>query len=219
MTIRNISVIVTIFTTLLLNTCKALKENSLKITITRRGDLANVTLFNFTDSNTTAFENWTEISDATLIGGRSKTALVRLEGQNYQSAIFFYLLTPPPNGSSFAGVPRIVADGVLPAYDGVLIDLHKQGPHSHFELFVYEKGSNIQYETIFETSGKRQQIKLPFGSFTSCCCETPHHVSTLSDVSKISRIGIKAHELTNQSGPGAVEIFPILTYKKNQMPV
>ncbi|CAH8527925.1 unnamed protein product, partial [Schistosoma curassoni] len=47
----------------------------------RNHDLANLTIFNFIDSNTTAFENWTEISDATLFGGRSKATLVRLKGQ------------------------------------------------------------------------------------------------------------------------------------------
>uniref|UniRef100_A0A095AVP9 Uncharacterized protein n=1 Tax=Schistosoma haematobium TaxID=6185 RepID=A0A095AVP9_SCHHA len=131
MTIGNISVIVAIFTTLLLNTCKAMKEYSLKTTITRRDDLANRTLFNFTDSNTTAFENWIEVSD----GGRSKATLVKLKGKNYQSGIFFYLLTPLKNGSSFAGVHWIVPDRVLPEYDGVINDLHRQGPHSRFRLF------------------------------------------------------------------------------------
>ncbi|CAH8522371.1 unnamed protein product, partial [Schistosoma guineensis] len=134
MKIGNISVIVAIFTTLLLNTCKALKENSLKTTIKWGGDLVNVTIFNFTDSNTNAFDNWIEVSD----GGRSKATLVKLKGQNYQSGIFFYLLTPRENGSSFAGVHWIVADDVLPLYDGVFIDLRRQGPHSHFKLFYGE---------------------------------------------------------------------------------
>ncbi|CAH8534686.1 unnamed protein product [Schistosoma haematobium] len=157
MTIGNISVIVAIFTTLLLNTCKAMKEYSLKTTITRRDDLANRTLFNFTDSNTTAFENWIEVSD----GGRSKATLVKLKGQNYQSGIFFYLLTPLKNGSSFAGVHWIVPDRVLPAYDGVIIDLYRQGPHSHFRLFYGECSDTcncISNKLVFETSGKREQV-------------------------------------------------------------
>ncbi|CAH8527893.1 unnamed protein product, partial [Schistosoma curassoni] len=185
----------------------------------RNHDLANLTIFNFIDSNTTAFENWTEISDATLFGGRSKATLVRLKGQNYQSAIFCYLLTPLKNESSFAGVDRIVADDVLPAYDGVIIDLHRQGLHSHFKLFFYGKSPDIPYETFFETTGKRQKIKLPFGNFTSCLPGTLQYNSALLHVSNISRIGIKAHEWNNQSGPGAVEIFSISTYKENQMPV
>ncbi|CAH8527366.1 unnamed protein product [Schistosoma margrebowiei] len=160
MVIGNISVIVVIFITLLLNTCKAMKENSFKTTITRRRDLANLTLFNFTDYNTNAFENWIEVSDATVIGGRSKATLVRLKGHNYQSAIFFYLLTPRENESSFAGVHWIVADDVLPAFDGVIIDLHRQGPHSHFRLFYgeFSDTSNCaSYESVVETSGEREQ--------------------------------------------------------------
>ncbi|CAH8515659.1 unnamed protein product [Schistosoma intercalatum] len=91
MAIGGFFIIVAIFTTLLLNTCKALSEKSLKTTITQQ--------------------------DATLIGGRSKATLVPLKGHNYQSAIFFYLLTPRPNGSSFARVHRIVKIDVLPAHD------------------------------------------------------------------------------------------------------
>ncbi|CAH8528966.1 unnamed protein product, partial [Schistosoma bovis] len=149
MAIGNISVIVAIFKTLLLNTCESVRENSLKTTNSRRDDLANRTLLDFTDSNTNAFENWIEVSD----GGRSKATLVKLKEQNYQSAIFFFLLATRENGPSFAGVDRILADDVLPAYDGVIIDVYRQGPHSHFRLFYGECSDTcncISNELVFE---------------------------------------------------------------------
>ncbi|CAH8531433.1 hypothetical protein MS3_00007097 [Schistosoma haematobium] len=217
MTIGNISVIVAIFTTLLLNTCKAMKEYSLKTTITRRDDLANRTLFNFTDSNTTAFENWIEVSD----GGRSKATLVKLKGKNYQSGIFFYLLTPLKNGSSFAGVHWIVPDRVLPAYDGVIIDLYRQGPHSHFRLFYGECSDTcncISNKLVFETSGKREQVKIPFRNSSAYLHGTPLSNSKCSGLTQKSHIGIKVNgernASENQFGPGSIEIFTISAYKE-----
>ncbi|CAH8516438.1 unnamed protein product [Schistosoma intercalatum] len=224
MAIGNISVIVAIFTTLLLNTCKSVRENSFKNTITRRSDLVNLTIFNFTDSNTTAFENWTETSDATIIGGRSKATLVRLKGQNYQSAIFFFLLAPRENGPSFAGVDRILADDVLPAYDGVIIDLHRQGPHSHFRLFYggcSDTNNCFSNELVFRTSGEREQVKIPFRNFSSYPHVASQCNSKFSGLTQKSHIGIKVYggsnEPENQCGPGSIEIFTISAYKESQM--
>ncbi|CAH8526426.1 unnamed protein product, partial [Schistosoma bovis] len=95
-----------------------------------------------------------------------------------------------------------MADDVLHAYDGVIIGLHRQGPHSHFKLFFFGRSLNTPYETVFETTVKRQQIELPFENFKSYLRGTPQPVSTFSEVSNISCIGVKAHECTNQSGPG-----------------
>lgn len=68
---KYISVVVLIFTTEMLNTYNAKEEDSLEPTSI---------LFNFTDPQTTAFENWIEVSDAILIGGRSKATIVPLNG-------------------------------------------------------------------------------------------------------------------------------------------
>ncbi|CAH8819044.1 unnamed protein product [Schistosoma curassoni] len=217
MKIGNISVIVAIFTTLLLNTCKAMKENSFQNTIKRGGDLVNVTIFNFTDSNTDAFENWIEVSD----GGRSKATLVKLKGQNYQSGILFYLLTPRENGSGFAGVNWIVFDHVLPLYDGVFIDLRRQGPHSHFRLF-YGKCSDtsncVSCESVFKTSGEREQVKISFRNSSAYLHGTPLSNSKCSGLTQKSHIGIKVYVESNgqrnQCGPGSIEIFTISAYKE-----
>ncbi|CAH8516451.1 unnamed protein product [Schistosoma intercalatum] len=220
MAIENISVIMAIFTTLLLNTCKSVRENSLKTTITRRDDLANRTLLNFTDSNTIAFEKWIEVSD----GGRSKATLVKLKGQNYQSGILFYLLTPLKNGSSFAGVHWIVNDIVLPLYDGVIIDVHRQGPHSHFRLFYGECSDTrncVSCESFFKTSGEREQVKIPFRNFSSYPHVASQCNSKFSGLTQKSHIGIKVYggsnEPENQCGPGSIEIFTISAYKESQM--
>ncbi|RTG82410.1 uncharacterized protein DC041_0007968 [Schistosoma bovis] len=145
MKIGNISVIVAIFTTLLLNTCKALKENSLKTTIKWGGDLVNVTIFNFTDSNTNAFDNWIEVSD----GGRSKATLVKLKGQ---------------------------------------------------------------------TSGEREQVKIPFRNSSAYLHGTPLSNSRFSGLTQKSHIGIKVYggsnAQRNQCGPGSIEIFTISAYKE-----
>ncbi|CAH8819104.1 unnamed protein product [Schistosoma curassoni] len=217
MAIENISVIVAIFTTLLLNTCEAMKENSFKNTIKQGGDLVNVTIFNFTDPNTDAFENWIEVSD----GGRSKATLVKLKGQNYQSGILFYLLTPQKNGPSFAGVHRIVQIDVLPAYDGVIIDLHRQGPHSHFKLFYGECSDTsncASNESVFETSGEREQVKISFRNSSAYLHGTPLSNSKFSGLTQKSHIGIKVYggsnAQRNQCGPGSIEIFTISAYKE-----
>ncbi|VDO83439.1 unnamed protein product [Schistosoma mattheei] len=217
MAIGNISVIVAIFTTLLLNTCGSVRENSLKTTNSRRDDLANRTLLDSTDSNTNAFENWIEVSD----GGRSKATLVKLKGLNYQSAIFFFLLAPRENGPSFAGVDRILADDVLPAYDGVIIDLYRQGPHSHFRLFYDECSDTcncISNELVFETSGKREQVKIPFRNSSAYLHGTPLSNSKCSGLTQKSHIGIKVYvggnTPKNLFGPGSIEIFTILAYKE-----
>ncbi|CAH8534832.1 unnamed protein product [Heterobilharzia americana] len=59
-------------------------------------------LFNFTDSETTSLDRWVEVSDTVREAGRSKAALVSHVAYNYQSAIFFYLLNPLPDGACFA---------------------------------------------------------------------------------------------------------------------
>ncbi|CAH8515708.1 unnamed protein product [Schistosoma intercalatum] len=161
---------------------------------------------------------------ATIIGGRSKATLVRLKGQNYQSAIFFFLLAPRENGPSFAGVDRILADDVLPAYDGVIIDLHRQGPHSHFRLFYggcSDTNNCFSNELVFRTSGEREQVKIPFRNFSSYPHVASQCNSKFSGLTQKSHIGIKVYggsnEPENQCGPGSIEIFTISAYKESQM--
>ncbi|VDO58038.1 unnamed protein product [Schistosoma margrebowiei] len=152
MVIGNISVIVAIFITLLLNTCKAMKENSFKTTITRRRDLANVTLFNFTDFNTNAFENWIEVSDATVIGGRSKATLVRLKrhtsGEREQVRILFrisssYLHGAPQCNSKFSGLTQKSRIGIE-VYGGSNASKNQFGPGAIeiFTISAYKEKSN-----------------------------------------------------------------------------
>ncbi|CAH8819042.1 unnamed protein product [Schistosoma curassoni] len=142
MMIKNTFVIVLTFTTLLLNTHNGMEGKSSYKTYLNRSGLFNKTLIDFTDTkNKTVFEGWIEYSDKVQ---RSKATLVPLYGQNYQSAIFFYLLNSRPNGSSFAGVHRIIYIPVWPAYGGVVIDLHRQGLDSTFKLIFYGNCGDIQ---------------------------------------------------------------------------
>ncbi|CAH8527309.1 unnamed protein product [Schistosoma margrebowiei] len=220
MMITNASVVVLICTTLLLNTYNGMEhKSSYEIYLNEIG-LFNKTLFNFTDTkNQTVFEGWIEYSDNVQ---RPKATLVPLHGQNYQSAIFFYLLNSRSNGSSFAGVKRINYISVLPKYDGAKIDLHRQGLNSTFKLIFYEKCEGTQncisYESNFQTSGLRQQIEIPFSKFTQYCRGRQISNTLPSNLNKVYQIGIQAYTGRNgtkqHSGVGYIEIFTISIYKE-----
>ncbi|RTG91483.1 uncharacterized protein DC041_0005002 [Schistosoma bovis] len=152
MMIKNTSVVVFIFTTLLLNTHNGMEGKSSYKTYLNQSGLFNKTLIDFTDTkNETVFEEWIEYSDTDQ---KSKATLLRFNGQNYQSAIFFYLLNSPPNESSVASVHKIIIDPVWPAYGGVVIDLHGQGLNTSFKLIFYANCVDVQncvsYESNFE---------------------------------------------------------------------
>ncbi|VDO58040.1 unnamed protein product [Schistosoma margrebowiei] len=194
---KYISVAVLLFTTLLLNTYNAKEENSLEPTST---------LFNFTNPEiTTVFENWTE---------------------NYQSALLLYLLNPRENGSSFAGVYRILDTPDISKYTGVLIDLHRQGLNSKFQFVLFGECLDIRncesHESQFETSGERERVKIPFSTFKPYFRGTPKSNITLPNLSHTSRIGIKVYggsnTTTNHFGPGSIEIFTISAYTDDQTP-
>ncbi|CAH8508144.1 unnamed protein product [Schistosoma mattheei] len=212
MIMKYISVVVLIFTTLLLNTYNAKEDDSLEPTSI---------LFNFTDSQTTAFENWIEVSDAILLGGRSKAAIVRLNGTNYQSALLFYLLNPRENGSSFAGVYRQLDTPDISKYTGVVIDLHRQGVNSKFQFILYGECSEVRdcvsHESEFETPEIRGDVKIPFSRFKPHFRGTPKSDSNHLNLSHTSRIGIKVYGGSNAPenlfGPGSIEIFTISAYK------
>ncbi|CAH8516368.1 unnamed protein product [Schistosoma intercalatum] len=100
MAIRITSVSVLILTTLLLNTCKAVDEyssqtdatqsftisdgmmlydfnrNSKPITLKQSNHSGNLTLFNFSDRETSLFEDWIGVSDTFGVEGRSIAVLV-----------------------------------------------------------------------------------------------------------------------------------------------
>ncbi|CAH8819107.1 unnamed protein product [Schistosoma curassoni] len=152
MMIKNTSVVVLIFTTLLLNTHNGMEGKSSYKTYLNRSGLFNKTFIDFTDTkNETVFEEWIEYSDTDQ---KSKATLLRFNGQNNQSAIFFYPLNSGLNGSSFAGVHKIISDPVLPAYDGVVIDLHRQGLDSNFKLIFYGNCEDIQNCVSYESNFK-----------------------------------------------------------------
>ncbi|CAH8515643.1 unnamed protein product [Schistosoma intercalatum] len=148
-----LTVVVLILTTVMMKTYDTLEKNSLETIIIHHGELINKTLFNFTDpQNRYVFENWVEYSDTVEHGGRSKATLVPLNGQNYQSAIFFYLLNHQANGPTFAGVYKIHYVHVLPSYDGVEIDLHRRGLNSTFKLIFHANCSNTRHCDSFESN-------------------------------------------------------------------
>ncbi|RTG81956.1 uncharacterized protein DC041_0007914 [Schistosoma bovis] len=141
MMIKNTSVVF-IFTTLPLNAHNGMEEkSSYKTYLNRSGDTKDKTVF----------DNWIEYSENVQ---HSKAIIVALYGQNYQSAIFFYLLNSPPNESSVASVHKIIIDPVWPAYGGVVIDLHGQGLNTSFKLIFYANCVDVQncvsYESNFE---------------------------------------------------------------------
>ncbi|VDP71172.1 unnamed protein product [Schistosoma curassoni] len=178
MAITNTSVAALILTTLLLNTCNAMKEytsqtdatqsstisdsimtydfndDSTAITFMQPIDSVILTLFNFTEPETSLFEDWIEVSDTFRVEGRYIAALVPHSANNYQSAVFFYLLNPQPDGSGFAGIDYILDTWDLSKYTGVVIDLHRQGENSNFKLIFYGNCSEIftcqSCESFFE---------------------------------------------------------------------
>ncbi|CAH8531498.1 unnamed protein product [Schistosoma haematobium] len=182
-------------------------------------------LFNFTDPQNT-LSKWIEVSDTVRVEGRSKATLVPHIGYNYRSAIFFYLLNPQPSGACFAGVDYILDAWDLSAYTGVVIDLHRQGQNSNFKLIFYGNCSEIftcqSYESFFETSGERQQIKLPFSTFKPYFRGEPKFDLPSLDITQLSRFGIQSYggiyAPTRQFGPGSIEIFTISAYKEDQLP-
>ncbi|CAH8502970.1 unnamed protein product [Schistosoma rodhaini] len=247
MVIRNISVVVFIFTTLLPNTYNALEEtasqtddtqsfttsdntitpdfneDSTPASLMQLDDSANSTLFNFTDPETILFDVWVEVSDTFRPEGRSVAILTPLIAYNYQSGIFFYLLNPQPDGSCFAGVHYILNTWNLSQFTGVVIDLHRQGENSNFKLTFYGNCSDIftcpSYESFFETSGGREQIKIPFTTFKAYFRGQLKPESPPLNLTQLSRFGIQAYggvfAPKKQSGPGSIEIFTISAYKED----
>ncbi|CAH8527852.1 unnamed protein product [Schistosoma curassoni] len=217
-----LTVVVLIFATPLMNAYNAFEKHSLETIIIQRRDLVNKTLFNFTDpENKTVFADWVEHSDNVENGGRSKATLVPLNGQNYQSAIFFYLLNHQANGPTFAGVHKIHYIRVLPLYDGVEIDLHRRGLNSTFKLIFDADCSNTlhcdSFESNFTTTEGRQQIQLPFNKLKQNFRETQRSNSKHSVLKQVYRFGIQAYTHINGStkeyGAGSIEIYYIKVYK------
>ena len=59
-------------------------------------------LFDFTTMSDV--NDWYEVSDTVLEGGKSKATLVLQKNRKFQRAIFFTLLNPQPNANCFAGI-------------------------------------------------------------------------------------------------------------------
>ncbi|VDP18196.1 unnamed protein product [Schistosoma margrebowiei] len=79
MMIKNTSVVILLFTILLLKTDKAMQDKSSKTTSVNQRGSVNKTIFNFTDpKNEVVFKDWIEYSDTEQ---RSKATLLRLDGQ------------------------------------------------------------------------------------------------------------------------------------------
>ncbi|CAH8522294.1 unnamed protein product [Schistosoma guineensis] len=247
MSVRNNSVAVLILTTLLLNTCNATDEyspqtdatqsfpisdsimtsdfnrNSKPITLMQRSDSGNLTLFNFSAHGTSLFE----VSDTFRVEGRSIAALVPHTAYNNQSAVFFYLLNPQPDGSGFAGFHHKFNNWNLSNYTGVIIEIHTHGRNPNMKLIFYGNCSEIHtchsYESFFETSGEREQIKLPFSTFKPYFRGEPKPDSPPLDLTQLSRIGIQVYgsivEPDKQRDKEFIEIFSIIAYKEDQMTV
>nr|CAX74846.1 NADH:ubiquinone oxidoreductase complex I intermediate-associated protein 30,domain-containing protein [Schistosoma japonicum] len=115
-------------------TTESFEEFMLKYDL-KENKSVNLTLFNFTDPNTTAFDEWFEVSDTAREEGRSIATLIPLIAQKYQSGIFFYLLSPQPDGSCFAGIDYRLNSANFSEYTGISIDLRRQAAH-HMNRFL-----------------------------------------------------------------------------------
>ncbi|CAH8842109.1 unnamed protein product [Trichobilharzia szidati] len=184
-------------------------------------DEVNLTLFNFTDPTATFLDQWIEVSDTVRTAGRSKAVLAPHIASNYQSAIFFYLLNPLPNGACFAGIDAYLNSWDLSEYQGISIDLHRQGNNSAFKLLFYndcpQYTNCYSYESFFETSGAREQVYLPFSTFQPYFRGKYQPNVPPLNASDLRRVGIQVYggvyEAKSQSGPGSLELFTISAYK------
>ncbi|TNN10747.1 hypothetical protein EWB00_005144 [Schistosoma japonicum] len=202
-------------------TTESFEEFMLKYDL-KENKSVNLTIFNFTDPNTTAFDEWFEVSDTAREEGRSIATLIPLIAQKYQSGIFFYLLSPQPDGSCFAGIDYRLNSANFSEYTGISIDLRRQGNNSGFKLFFYDNCSDLfscpSYESFFEvTSGERQQVDLPFSTFEPYFRGERRTDLPPLNLTQLSHFGIQMYcgkyEQKHQFGPGSLEIFSITAYK------
>ncbi|RTG80758.1 uncharacterized protein DC041_0000559 [Schistosoma bovis] len=95
------------------------------------------------------------------------------------------------------------------------------------KLIFYGNCSEIltcqSYESFFETSGEREQIKLPFSTFKPYFRGEPKPDSPPLDLTQLSRIGIQVYgsivEPDKQRDKEFIKIFSIIAYKEDQMTV
>ncbi|RTG82322.1 uncharacterized protein DC041_0011970, partial [Schistosoma bovis] len=249
MEITNTSAIVLVITTLLLNTCNTMEEyssqtdatqsftisdgmmlydfnrNSKPITLKHRSDSGNLTLFNFTDPESSLFVDWIGVSDTFGAGGPSIAVLVRHTVYNNQSAILYYEINPQPDGSSFAGVHYKLNNWNLSNYTGVIIAIRTHHRNPNMKLIFYGNCSELltcqSYESFFETSGELQRIELPFSTFAPYFRGEPKPDSPPLDLTQLSRFGIQVYggifASRKQSGPDFIEIFSIIAYREDQI--
>ncbi|VDP22836.1 unnamed protein product [Schistosoma margrebowiei] len=246
MAIRITSVAVSILTTLLLNTCNAVEEyssqtdatqsftisdgmmihdfnrNSKPITLKQSSHSGNLTLFNFSEHETYLFE----VPDTFGVEGRSIDGLKRRIVYNNQSAILYYQINTQPDGLGFASIDYILDTWNLSNYTGVIIEIHTHDRNPNMKLIFYGNCSELltcqSYESFFETSGERQQIKLPFSTFKPYFRGEPKPDSPPLDLTQLSRFGIQVYggifAWRKQFDQDFIEIFSILAYKEDQMP-
>ncbi|CAH8488925.1 unnamed protein product [Schistosoma turkestanicum] len=182
---------------------------------------ANLTLFNYTDPETRAFGGWYEVSDTDPSEGRSVATLTRYELDGYLSGFFFYLIDLHPSEHGFIVIEYELNSWNLSDYQGVMIDLKRYGPHTHFRLMFYNNCSDTSlchtYESTFKTSGNREQVQLPFTTFHAYYGSIPEPDSPPLDITQLSGFGILAYNdggiEVQQTGPGAVELFSVVAYK------
>ncbi|VDP07164.1 unnamed protein product [Schistosoma mattheei] len=201
-------------------------RNSKPITLMQRSDSENLTLFNFTDPGTSLFVNWIGVPDTFRVEGRSIAVLVPHTACNNQSAILYYEINPQPDGSGFAGIDYKLDTWDLSNYTGVIIEIRTHGRNPNMKFIFYGNCSEIftcqSYESFFETSGERQRIELPFSTFKPYFRGEPKPDSPPLDITQLSLFGIQVYggigTSRKQSGPGSIEIFHIIAYKKRPDP-
>ncbi|CAH8502773.1 unnamed protein product [Schistosoma rodhaini] len=177
-------------------------------------------LFNFTDSQNKRGE-WYEISETVRVEERSDATLVQHVTYNNQSSIFFYPLKILPDRFGSSGVKYIVDTWDLSEFTDFLIDVNGNSKNSKFKFTIYGKCSKTfecqSYETNFQISGGRQQIKLPFRAFKAKFRGAQYSDSLHSFLRQVTRLRIQAYvdhnAPKNEFGPGSIEIHYITARK------
>ncbi|VDP50968.1 unnamed protein product [Schistosoma curassoni] len=230
MSIGNNSVAVLILTTLFLNTGNAMEEYSSQTDATQSFTISNnmmTTNFNRNSKPITLKQrNWIGVSDTFRVERWSIAGLKRRIVYNNQSAILYYQINSQPDGSGFAGVHYKLNNWNLSNFTGVIIEIRTHGRNPKLKLIFYGNCSEIfacqSYESVFETSGERQQIKLTFSKFK------PHFHGQLIpnlpplDLTQLSRFGTQVYGSIGASekkvDQESIKIFSIIAYKKGGIP-
>lgn len=129
--------------------------------------VSSLLLFDF--QNVTDLNNWTEQSDTVRSVGKSKATFDLYKTQTKQSAIFFTLLNPQPNGACFSGV-RTTTQLNLDGYEYISFLCKTTGNATTYKIILRHNNLNDEPNPTFEQKFKVNTdsdtiVKLPISQF------------------------------------------------------